>query len=64
MHTDKHLLMDTLSDEELASVSGGAGTADNEELEKCIQDCKDRLQHMRGLFVQKCISECIKKYKD
>lgn len=62
---DRKLRMNILSEEELASVTGGVGTMgdDNEEYERCKADCERRLANVAEIIRMKCITNCRNMYK-
>jgi bacteriocin-like protein len=59
------LRMNALSDEELASVTGGVGMTnddDDEEFLRCKADCEQRLANVAEIIRLKCITNCRKQF--
>lgn len=63
---EKMLRMNVLSEEELASVTGGVGMMgdDNEEYERCKNDCERRLANVAEVIRLKCITNCKNQFKN
>ena len=61
---ENKLRMNILSEEELASVTGGVGMMDDdEEYERCKADCERRLANVAEIIRMKCITNCRDQFK-
>ena len=63
MRKDKKVLLNALSDDELARVVG-TKMGWEEELERCKADCEKRLANVAEIYKRKCITNCIERYKE